>query len=129
MEHPSGKYKNAIAAMEDAVRRLRALPDWQQWITFSAQGEVPGRPDAMAFAEVRLLGDKLAVGDEPLNLAVVTQKAKLPSTVIRADGENYSVSTASSHDVALLLDAIFREHYGIRPFADEGNDYAVGAEW
>jgi hypothetical protein len=31
--------------------------------------------------------------------------------------------------VAQILDAIFREHFGIRPFPDEGDDYAVGAEW
>jgi hypothetical protein len=31
--------------------------------------------------------------------------------------------------VALILDAIFRHHFGIRPFPDEGDDYAVGAEW
>ncbi|MBI4861531.1 MAG: ankyrin repeat domain-containing protein [Candidatus Riflebacteria bacterium] len=36
---------------------------------------------------------------------------------------------ATSRQVALFLDAIFRYHFGVRPSSDLGSDYAVGAEW
>jgi hypothetical protein len=129
MEHPSGEYDNAIAAMEDAVCRLRALPQWDQWITFCAQGENPERPGTIKFAEVQILDDQLSVGDRPLDLATLTQKAKIPLNAISSNGSHYSLTSLSARDVALLLDAIFVCHFGIRPFADEGTDYAVGAEW
>jgi ABC-type phosphonate transport system ATPase subunit len=29
MEHPTGGFDSAVAAMEDAVRRLRELPSWE----------------------------------------------------------------------------------------------------
>ena len=38
-------------------------------------------------------------------------------------------SLLSGSQVAQILDAIFRNHFGLRPFADEDDDYAVGAEW
>src|SRR6266478_6271123 len=68
MEHPSGDFDSAVAAMEDAVIRLRKLPKWEQWITFNAQGEGHS-PDSYEFAEVRMLGDRLDVGDKPLDIA------------------------------------------------------------
>ena len=46
-----------------------------------------------------------------------------------ADGAHYLLTAASPREVAQLLDAIFRHHFGIRPFPDENDDYAVGAEW
>ena len=52
-----------------------------------------------------------------------------PSASLVADGAQYSVAAASPREVAQILDAIFRHHFGLRPFADEGVDYAVGAEW
>lgn len=121
-------YKNAVAAMEDAVRRLRKLPRWEQWITFGAQGEGHS-PDSYEFAEVRLLADKLDVGDKPLDVPGIIQAAGTGATSLVADGAHYSVAAASPREVAQLLDAIFRHHFGLRPFAVEGDDYAVGAEW
>jgi hypothetical protein len=38
MEHPSGDFETAVDAMADAIKRLRALPEWDKWITFHAQG-------------------------------------------------------------------------------------------
>jgi hypothetical protein len=52
MEHPSGDFDNVVAAMEDAVKRLRKLPKWDQWITFGAQGK-GDKPESYEFAEVR----------------------------------------------------------------------------
>jgi hypothetical protein len=129
MEHPSDQYENAIEAMEDAIRRLRALPKWDKWIEFSAQGENPARPGTIKFAEVRVLGDRLDVGDRALDLPVITAKAKVPATSIRADGKHYLIALTSPREFAVLLDAIFQQHFGIQPFADEGNDYSIGAEW
>jgi hypothetical protein len=122
MEHPTGDFE----AMEDAVTRLRKLPKWEQWITFSAPGEGHG-PDSYQFAEVRMLADKLEVGDKPLDVARVVQAARTGASLV-ADGAHYSVAAASPREVAQLLDAIFRHHFHIRPFADEDDDYAVGAE-
>ena len=128
MEHPNGDFKSAVDAMEDAVRRLRDLKNWEQWITFSAQGEGP-QPESYEFAEVRMLRNKLDVGDNPLDIPRIVQAANTSATSLVADGTHYSVAAASPTEVARILDAIFRHHFGLRPFADEDDDYAVGAEW
>ena len=128
MEHPTGDFDSAIEAMEDAVRRLRKLPSWEKWIAFGAQGE-GHRPDSYEFADIRMLRDRLDVGDRPLDVPRVIQAAHTGADSLIADGAQYSVATASPREVAQLLDAIFRHHFGLRPFADEGHDYAVGAEW
>src|SRR5262245_61717083 len=127
MEHPTGDFDSAVAAMEDAVHRLRQLARWEQWITFGAQGE--GHGDTYKFPEIRMLGDKLDVGDKPLDLPRIVQSACTGASSLVPDGAHYSVGAASPQEVARLLDAIFRHHFGIRPFADEDDDYAVGAEW
>ena len=128
MEHPTGEFDSAIDAMEDAVRRLRDLPKWEQWITFSAQGEGI-EPDSYEFAEVRMLRDKLDVGGKPLDVSRIVQAAQTSASSLVADGAQYSVAAASPCEVAQIFDAIFRQHFDLRPFADEGDDYAVGAEW
>jgi hypothetical protein len=128
IEQPTGDFDSAVAAMADAVRRLRGLPRWEHWITFGAQGEGRGL-DSYQFAEVRMLGDTLDVGTRPLDIARVVDAAQSGASSLVADGEYYSVAAASPREVAQLLDAIFRHHLGIRPFTDEGDDYAVGAEW
>lgn len=127
MEHPTGTFKNAIDAMEDAVRRLRKLGA-KEWITFSAQGEGNG-PDSYAFAEVRMLADQLGAVEKPLNIPAIIQAAQTGANALVPNGPHYSVANASPREVARLLDAIFRTHFGLRPFADERDDYAVGAEW
>jgi hypothetical protein len=128
MEHPTGDFDSAVEAMEDAVRRLRKLRSWKQWITFGAQGEGDG-PDSYEFVEIRMLGNKLDVGDRPLDVPRIIDAAHTGVSSIVADGAHYSVAAASPREVAQLLDSIFRDHFGLRPFGDEGGDYAVGAEW
>jgi hypothetical protein len=128
MEHPTGGFDSAVAAMEDAVGRLRGLRNWEQWITFGAQGE-GGGPDSYEFAEIRMLRDKLDVGERPLDVPRIAQAARTEALSLVAEGAHYSVAAASPREVAQILDAIFRHHFGLRPFADEGDDYAVGAEW
>lgn len=128
MEHPTGKFSSAVDAMEDAVRRLRKLPKWERWISFNAQGE-GSEPESCQFAEIRMLREKMVVGDKPLDLAQITQSARVGSTALMCEGNLYSVGCASPRETAQILDAIFRNHFCIRPFADEGDDYSVGAEW
>jgi hypothetical protein len=128
MEHPSGEFKSAIDAMEDAVRRLHELKSWERWIIFSAQGE-GHRPDSYEFAVVQVRADQLDVGKIPLDVPRIVQAARTGANSLVADGAQYSVAAATPREVAQILDAIFRQHFEIRPFEDEGDDYAVGAEW
>lgn len=128
MEHPTGEFANAIAAMEDAVRRLRELRKWEQWITFGAQGE-GGGADGVAFVEIRMLRDKIDAGEKPLDIPRIVQAGHTGASSLVADGPHYSVAAASPREVAQILDAIFRHHFALRPFAGEGDDYPVGAEW
>src|SRR4051794_3769128 len=53
MEHPSGDFETAVDAMADAIKRLRGLPEWDEWITFHAQG-MGGRLDSYHFAAIRM---------------------------------------------------------------------------
>jgi hypothetical protein len=76
-----------------------------------------------------MLRDKLDVGEKPLDVPRIIQAANTGPATLAPDGSQYSVAAASPREVAQILDAIFRHHFGLRPFADEDNDYAVGAEW
>lgn len=127
MEHPTGQFKSAVDAMADAIARLRKLPAWNDWITFSAQGM--GRAEnSEHFAEIRMRQDEIQL-DDTIDPASVTQRAGVPnSNLISANG-NYSIAHASPSEAARILDVIFRHHLGIHPFPDQGDDYAVGAEW
>lgn len=128
MEHPTGDFESVLEAMEVAVRRLRGIRSWEQWITFTAQGE-GHRPDSYEFAEIRMLRDRIDVGEKPLDVARITQAARTDASSLLADGAQYSIAAASPRDVAHILDSIFRHHFGLKPFKDEDDDYAVGAEW
>jgi len=128
MEHPSGEYTNAIDAMEAAITLLRNLPEWTQWITFCAQGEGES-PDSIHSAEVRLLSDLLEAG-VPINIAQITALAHVNRQALMEAGRTrYSIAAATPREAAQILDALFRHQLGVRPFPDEGDDYAVGAEW
>ena len=128
MEHPNGQYATAIDAMEAAISRLRALPEWIGWITFCAQGE-GASPESTHFAEVRLLSDVLELG-APVDLAEITARAQVGRHAIKHAGSiSYSIAEATPREAAQVLDALFRYQLGVRPFPDEDDDYAVGAEW
>ena len=128
MEHPTGDFKSAIDAMADAIRRLRALPEWNDWITLCAQG-AGHREDSDQMAEIQLRRDELHVDAPPLDVDSVIRRAGVPASCLTPAGANYSIANASPREAALVLDAIFRTCLDIRPHADEGDDYAVGAEW
>jgi len=128
MEHPTGKYATAIDAMEEAISRLRALPEWNQWITFCAQGE-GSSPESVHFAEIRLLSEILEAGG-PVDVASITAQARVNRRALTEAGRTrYSIAAATPREAAQILDALFRHQLGIHPFPGENNDYAVGAEW
>ncbi len=127
MEHPTGDFKSVVDAMADAVTRLRALSEWNGWITFCAQG-VGHDENSEQHAEIRLRKDELQL-DEPVDVEQVSRLAGVPPARLTAAGANYSIADASSAEAARIMDAIFRHYLGIRPFPDRRDDYAVGAEW
>ncbi len=111
MEHPDGTFDCAADAIADTVNRLRELPTWDDWITFCAQG-YGGRPDTYHFAEIKMRRDKIA------------SEVPLPPSA-----EQFDIAGSSPAAVGTFLDGLFRKYMGIQPFPDEGDDYAVGAEW
>jgi hypothetical protein len=127
MEHPTGQFKSAVEAMADAIKRLRALSEWNEWITFCAQGKGHDE-NSEHHAEIRMRQNEIQV-DEALDMAVIAGLANVEPTSMVAVGANYSLAAASPEEAARILDAIFRHQLGIRPFPDQGNDYAIGAEW
>jgi hypothetical protein len=128
MEHPTGEYDNATEALANAISRLRALPGWSQWITFSAQG-LGQDPNSYHCAEVRMLGNIIELDNGALDTASVCKMAGLPEDCLTDSAPYYVMMELSASESARLLDAIFRVYGRIVPFPDEGDDYAVGAEW
>ena len=128
MEHPTGDFKNAVEAMSDAIARLRKLEVWPAAIVFSAQG-YGGKPESYQFAEVRLDGSRLVVEGGLLDLSTLRKLAAVGPTAIVPQEHEYTVEGATPQEAAAIIDAIFRHRFGILPFPDEGDDYAVGAEW
>jgi hypothetical protein len=130
MEHPTGDFPNAVAAMTDAIARLRALDSWANWITFGGQGQ-GARPDSMHLAEVRLLGDEIQLPGHEVDRDAVLKLAGLADAALDLEvrtGGSLRVGHATAEQLARLLDALFRGPLGVRPFDGE-TDYAVGAEW
>ena len=127
MEHPSGDFDSAVDAMADAITRLRALPNWNDWITFCAQG-MGHRVDSYHMAQIRMRRDELELG-EPLDVNGITKLAGVPERALSSIGTNYPVHQASPDEAAKVMNAIFRHVLGIRPHTGEGDDYAIGAEW
>jgi hypothetical protein len=129
MEHPTGEFDTAVDAMADAIKRLRALPEWKDWITFSAQG-MGDRVDSYHFAEIRIKKDELKFENPiDIDIALITKRAGVPPSCLTKEGDVYSIARATPAQAARIMDVIFRQYLGIRPHTGEGDDYAVGAEW
>ncbi len=129
MEHPSSDFETAVEAIADAIKRLRALPAWDRWIMFNAQCMV-GRADSYHFAAIRMQQGEIAF-EKPLDVDIkkVTKQAGVPeSCLVKTEG-GYSVTKATPIQAACVMDVIFRQYLGIRPYTGEGEDYAIGAEW
>jgi hypothetical protein len=130
MEHPSEKdYPSAVEAMADAITRLRALPEWDAWSTFTAQG-MGGRVDSYHFAEIRMRKDQIKLQHAvAIDLDLLARRARVPRPLLaRLGRSSYSIGGATPRQAARILDRIFREYLDIRPHTGE-DDYAVGAEW
>ena len=78
MEHPAGDFKSAVDAMADAIKRLRAFPEWNDWITFRAQG-MGHDGDSEQHAEIRMRRDELQL-DESIDAESVTRHAGVPQS-------------------------------------------------
>lgn len=131
MEHPCGKYRDAVHAMESALSRLRSMRKCDRWLTFCAQGQ-GARADSYHFAELKLLGDRIDPGDAVLDSDAALRATGLDRTgvsVSRSPEGHMVVSEFSPQQLAVFLDALFRDQMGVRPHDGEGDDYAVGAEW
>lgn len=139
MEHPCGDFKTPVDAMAAAIKKLRALPDWNKWITFCAQG-MGSRVDSYHFASIRMRQGDIAfmVETKPnrwtekklkLDIKAVTKRARVPESCIAKTKAGYTVSNATPLQAARIVDSIFRQYMGIRPHRGEGNGYAICAEW
>jgi hypothetical protein len=139
MEHPSGEFETPVDAMADAGKRLRALPEWDKWITFCAQG-MGSRVDSYHCASIRMRqGDimfmvqtnTLAWTEKKLELDIqeVTKRADAPESCLSKTEAGYSVGKATPIQAARIMDVIFRQYMGIRPHTGEGDGYGIGAEW
>lgn len=129
MEHPSGNFKTAVEAMANAIERLRALPEWNNWITFTAQG-IGNSTNSYHFAEIRMRQNEIKLKTQiDIDIEMVTKHAGVPQSCLSKNGDVYLITKSTPIQAARLLDEMFRQYLGIRPFPDEGNDYAVGAEW
>lgn len=130
MEHPSGEFDSALAAITVAMERLRAMGPTDKWITFSGQGE-GHRPDAYHIEDVPFRGTTFDLHGQAVDLDSVMRAAGLNMAKVGADRDSegkISLPKATPTELARFLDALFRVHLGIKPFDGE-NDYAVGAEW
>src|SRR5215203_5923864 len=101
MEHPTGQFKSAVDAMADAINRLRALPEWEDCITFCAQGM--GRDaDSYHMAEIPMQRDEIQV-DQPLDVDSIMRHAGVARSSLTRAGSNYSLAGASPADAAKIF--------------------------
>lgn len=139
MSHPSGDFDTAVDAMADAIKCLRALPKWDKWITFCAQG-MGSRVDTYHFAGIKMRQGEikfmvqtntLAWAEKTLELDIpmVTKRANVPESCLTKSEAGYSLAQATPIQAARIMDVIFRQYMGIRPHTGEGDGYAIGAEW
>ena len=128
MEHPSGEFETAVDAMADAIERLRALREWDEWISFHAQG-AGSRVGSYHCAVIKMCRGQIAFEQQlKLHTRKVTKRAAVPEMCLNESDCGYSIETATPHEAARIMDVIFREHLGIRPYDGEGDDYAIGAD-
>ena len=127
MEHPTGRFATAVEAMADAIQRLRLLPEWNDWITFCAQG-AGHREDSYHLGEIRMRRKSIDTGI-PIDVELIAKTAQVEASSIVGQDGIYQLTGTTPLEAAHILDSIFRNHLKIRPHADQGDDYAIGAEW
>jgi ankyrin repeat protein len=130
MEHPSGEYETSLEAITSAMERLFKLEKWDRWITFGGQGQ-GSREDSYYCVDVQMLNHTFRIGAEEVNVEEIIDFADLDKNLkVEYDKKKGEITLpeATPNQQARFLDALFRKHFGIKPFDDE-DDYAVGAEW
>jgi hypothetical protein len=138
MEHPGEEdFFGPVEALADAIARLRALPQWDRWITFLASG-MGHRIDSYHLAKIRMRGDEIEIGEPvTLDIGAVTRKAGVGADLLRPLGGNrYRLVGATPEQAARILHAILVLHLGIRGHPDDENDteveeddYGITADW
>jgi len=130
LEFPSNEdFESEAKAMEEAIARLRSLPEWKDWISFNAQG-MGHRVDSYRLAQIQMRAEKIKLERPiPLDLDLVAQLAHVPRSYLSQIGEGlYSVGQATPEQTARILDTIFRQYLGIHPQSGEEN-YQFAVEW
>ena len=126
MEHPTGDFKTAVDAIANAVKRLRALQHWKDWITFTAQG-AGSRPDSIRSAEIRLRKEELRLqkGIE-IDPVKVTQWAGVNKSWLSKAHGIYSLAKATPIQAARIMDVIFRKYLECVPILAKAMTMRLG---
>ena len=130
LEHPTGAFDSALQAITDAMERLESMEVGDRWITFSGQGQ-GHTSDAYNVEDVPFRRGTFDLKGQTLDLVSLCELASLDRSkiAIHTDTEDrITLENATPDELARFLDAVFRGHFGIKPFDGE-DDYAVGAEW
>jgi len=98
--------------MADAIKRLRALPQWDKWITFHAEG-MGSRVDSYHFAAIRMRQGEIAL-ERPLDVDMQkVTKASGGSRILPVQNRRrYSIAKATPIQAARIMDVIFRQYFG-----------------
>ena len=130
MEHPTGQFDNALQAICSAMKRLDRMDMGDRWIEFCAQGQ-GAAPELTQCESIQFNNRTFSLSDQNVDLKPILDSAgltqKIGSVQTSHDGK-ITLPDATPEQLAVFLDTLFRKHFGIKPFEDEG-DYAVGAEW
>jgi hypothetical protein len=123
--HPCGKYRDAFAALVAVFRLLR--DDDPRRLIIDGQGQ-GGRLDSFKSYEIRYCGGVLDVPFATIDLPAVLAAARQPLTDVVADHDGkIAFTTADPAERAAFLDALYRVHFKLKPFA-ESRDYSIGVE-
>lgn len=115
---PSPEYPDPIALFEEAVDRHFKFHMDGGWATFEAQ-----RDGGAVVVQVVNMAVNTCL--EPVNMAAVLERAGLSELAERVevmDNDLFEIRGAGPHELAQVVDAVFRQHYGLP------NGYAVKAE-
>jgi len=130
MEHSEGEYASTLEAIRSAMQRLDQMDMAGRWITFSGQGQ-GSRPQSYQIEEVPFSGRTFDLKSQNVDVQSVLGSAGLADAGLSVEASpdgKVTLPNASPDQLARFLDALFREHFGIKPCEGEG-EYAVSAEW
>ncbi len=114
----SSDYATPIAMMEDAIAQLRTRHEGEGWVTFEARG-----PRGKLVVETTV--DCVNTCQETVDIASLLRSAGERELAGRTGAPQKClvyVRDATPRELALAVDAVFRQHYGL------GREYAVCAD-